>query len=264
MKRNFKAAVAAILFSALCMIAMTCPAFATETETVTETESLEQLLTVEQERNVMITLIEKAAPGEVAKIRAALDDALLNAETEGYGGWDWVYKMVSENVDAVAYIIAGIGLLINFVFAVVKLSREKKLTNNAVDAVETAKDIAEKNTGVIESYAENNAATVQAVQGLMARLLVSDTERNALLEIITAKTEDETAEKQRFAEAQILLADIIGDILLSSRLPQSRKDEYFSKYEAAKRMLKECKDHHTTTPVPTATTADTDGEDHLA
>lgn len=211
----------------------------TTTETEAETMTIGNIADAEKDRNWILGVIEQATPDEVDKMQEAIENAILGLETEDFGGWDWAYKIVTDNAHALSIIAVGLGLLVTAIVGIVKVKRDKMLNHNVIASTETAYQLCEENKKVIEGYSAQIADLTKSVGELMAEVKAKDEIIAKLTAEETALVKQEMAEHEASKNASVLLADIVYDLIEMSNIPRIKKDALFTRHETAKKRIAE-------------------------
>lgn len=255
MRKFFSAVVALMVATAL----LAMPAYASEvaaeateevtptvteeaTEEVTEAPTEEETepvgivegLPAEADRDWLINAIKTAKPDEVEFIKGYIEDALVAMEGVNYTGWEWAYKIVEDNVEWLACLVVGLGFIAAAVVAIVKYRREKILINNSVEAATGAEKKMEEMTAKTDKYEKTIGDVVVAVGAMLEYLKERDDALEAQAKDLQARDDQVIASNQNAINAKILLADVLGELIQLSNIPQVRKDEIYSKHETAK------------------------------
>ncbi len=162
---------------------------------------------------------------------------------------DQVRVFAAENLNAIAWIVAGVTFLLFFIGnRITKKSLSDTITknnNNMVDAYDKAKKIVEeaktqtsetaaKVEKALKSAEENSAAMLDEARACTERNLVALEERSAK---IFEKAEECTDAALRaieelknretgLTESEVLMATVLCDLVQNSSLPQWKKDEF--------------------------------------
>lgn len=211
----------------------------TTTETEAETMTIGNIADAEKDRNWILGVIEQATPDEVDKMQEAIENAILGLETEDFGGWDWAYKIVTDNAHALSIIAVGLGLLVTAIVGIVKVKRDKMLNHNVIASTETAYQLCEENKKVIEGYSAQIEDLTKSVGELMAEVKAKDEIIAKLTAEETALVKQEMAEHEASKNASVLLADIVYDLIEMSNIPRIKKDALFTRHETAKKRIAE-------------------------
>lgn len=211
----------------------------TTTKTEAETMTIGDIADAEKDRNWILGVIEQATPDEVDKMQEAIENAILGLETEDFGGWDWAYKIVTDNAHALSIVAVGLGLLVTAIVGIVKVKRDKMLNHNVIASTETAYQLCEENKKVIEGYSAQIADLTKSVGELMAEVKAKDEIIAKLTAEETALVKQEMAEHEASKNASVLLADIVYDLIEMSNIPRIKKDALFTRHETAKKRIAE-------------------------
>lgn len=206
----------------------------TEEETETEPVGIVEGLPAEADRDWLINAIKTAKPDEVEFIKGYIEDALVAMEGKNYTGWEWAYKIVEDNAEWLACLVVGLGFIAAAVVAIVKYRREKILINNSVEAVNIAEKKMEELTAKTDKYEKTVGDVVVAVGAMLEYLKERDDALEAQAKDLQARDDQVIASNQNAINAKILLADVLGELIQLSNIPQIRKDEIYSKHETAK------------------------------
>ena len=209
------------------------------TEETTEEETTEVIgitdgYTNEQARDWLINAIMTAKPEEVEFIKGYIEDALVSMEGLAYTEWEWIYKIVADNIEWVSCLTVGIGFLAAAFFAIFKYRREKTLINNAASAANASEAKMGEMTEKVAEYEETIKALAETVTKALAQMQEHDGQLAAVGQELIKRDETVIAASTADVHAMILLADIVGDLIQLSNIPQVRKDEIYSKHETAK------------------------------
>lgn len=207
---------------------------AAEEETETEPVGIVEGLPAEADRDWLINAIKTAKPDEVEFIKGYIEDALVAMEGKNYTGWEWAYKIVEDNAEWLACLVVGLGFIAAAVVAIVKYRREKILINNSVEAVNIAEKKMEELTAKTDKYEKTVGDVVVAVGAMLEYLKERDDALEAQAKDLQARDDQVIASNQNAINAKILLADVLGELIQLSNIPQIRKDEIYSKHETAK------------------------------
>jgi hypothetical protein len=206
----------------------------TEQEEITTAIDADDALEAEDARQWLIDAIKNAKPEQVEFIKGYIEDALVAMEGLQYTEWEWIYKITSDNAEWVACIIVGLGFIFSGVVMIVKYRREKVLINNSVDAV----GVSERKMGEMvkrvgdyemrfEDLAQENVAVIK-------RLDERDKQLAEALDTIRQLEEKNGAATKHDIDAMLILADVLGELIQLSNIPQVKKDAIYSKHETAK------------------------------
>jgi hypothetical protein len=206
----------------------------TEQEEITTAIDADDALETEDARQWLIDAIKNAKPEQVEFIKGYIEDALVAMEGLQYTEWEWIYKITSDNAEWVACIIVGLGFIFSGVVMIVKYRREKVLINNSVDAV----GVSERKMGEMvkrvgdyemrfEDLAQENVAVIK-------RLDERDKQLAEALDTIRQLEEKNGAATKHDIDAMLILADVLGELIQLSNIPQVKKDAIYSKHETAK------------------------------
>ena len=210
---------------------------ATEEETTEETTEVIGITdgyTTEQARDWLVNAIMTAKPEEVEFIKGYIEDALVSMEGLAYTEWEWIYKIVADNIEWVSCLTVGIGFLAAAFFAIFKYRREKTLINNAASAANASEAKMGEMTEKVAEYEEIIKALAETVTKALAQMQEHDGQLAAVGQELIKRDETVIAASTADVHAMILLADIVGDLIQLSNIPQVRKDEIYSKHETAK------------------------------
>lgn len=256
-----------ILMTILLVLTTTVSAGATEasepmTETVTEaaetpTEAIES--TTEE------TATEAVTEAETSPLEADSEiSAILNAATPEqieqikeyilYGISalplpDQVRVFAAENLNAIAWIVAGITFLLFFIGnRMTKKSLSDSITtnnNNMVDAYDNAMKIVNEaktqTAGILkeinkalQSSEEKSAAMLEEARTCTERALTVLEERSAEIfekakegtDAAIKALEEEKKRETGLTESEVLMAKVLCDLVQNSNLPQWKKDEF--------------------------------------
>jgi hypothetical protein len=206
----------------------------TEEETETAPVGIVDGLPAEADRDWLINAIKTAKPDEVEFIKGYIEDALVAMEGITYTEWEWVYKIIADNAEWIACLAVGLGFLAAAVVMIIKYRREKTLINNAAGAANaSAKKMGEMTEQVAEYDERINTLTKTVAQAILLMQTHDDKLAAAEQELIK-RDETVIATANEDVQAMILLADIVGDLIQLSSIPQIRKDEIYSKHVTAK------------------------------
>ena len=204
------------------------------TEETTEVIGITDGYTNEQARDWLINAIMTAKPEEVEFIKGYIEDALVSMEGLAYTEWEWIYKIVADNIEWVSCLTVGIGFLAAAFFAIFKYRREKTLINNAASAANASEAKMGEMTEKVAEYEETIKALAETVTKALAQMQEHDGQLAAVGQELIKRDETVIAASTADVHAMILLADIVGDLIQLSNIPQVRKDEIYSKHETAK------------------------------
>lgn len=204
------------------------------TEEITTVIDADDAIEAEDARQWLIDAIKNAKPEQVEFIKGYIEDALVAMEGLQYTEWEWIYKITSDNAEWVACIIVGLGFIFSGVVMIVKYRREKVLINNSVDAV----GVSERKMGEMvkrvgdyemrfEDLAQENVAVIK-------RLDERDKQLADALQTICKMQEQTAAATKHDIDAMLILADVLGELIQLSNIPQVKKDAIYSKHETAK------------------------------
>lgn len=204
------------------------------TEEITTVIDADDAIEAEDARQWLIDAIKNAKPEQVEFIKGYIEDALVAMEGLQYTEWEWIYKITSDNAEWVACIIVGLGFIFSGVVMIVKYRREKVLINNSVDAV----GVSERKMGEMvkrvgdyemrfEDLAQENVAVIK-------RLDERDKQLDDALQTICKMQEQTAAATKHDIDAMLILADVLGELIQLSNIPQVKKDAIYSKHETAK------------------------------
>jgi hypothetical protein len=165
-------------------------------------------------------LIDRATPEQIQAIKDYILDGLAPVDGANITGWDKVKIFVIENLDAIAWIIAGVAFVVFFIGNCIlrkTVSRESAvMNNNTVELGEAAK-----------RYMGEAAVTVKEVLAAAEELRIE-----TAAEIERLKN-TETA----YSESVELMATVVNELLQVSNLPQWKRDEITIIFNAAKDRL---------------------------
>ena len=203
---------------------------ATETAPV----DFEDSMTAEEAREWLINAIKNAKPEEVEFVKGYIEDALVSMEGLNYTDWDWIYKIIADNVEWVACLVVGLGFIFASVVAIVKYKREKLLINNAVDAVGISEAEMGKMVAKMDGYEQTLKDTLGKVDEALVYMQSRDEHLAEKKQELINRDETVIAAAKNDVDAMLLLAEVLGDLIQLSAIPQIRKDEIYSKQETAK------------------------------
>ena len=206
----------------------------TEEETETEPVGIVEGMPAEADRDWLINAIKAAKPDEVEFIKGYIEDALVAMEGIEYTEWEWIYKIIEDNVEWFACLIVGLGFLAAAVVVIVKYRREKTLINNAAASANASEKKMGEMTEQVAGYDETIKILSDAVTKALEQLKIHNDELAAAGKELIKRDEAVIAAANADVHAMILLADIVDDLIQLSNIPQIRKDEIYSKHETAK------------------------------
>lgn len=204
------------------------------TEEVTTALDADDALEAEDARQWLIDAIKNAKPEQVEFIKGYIEDALVAMEGLQYTEWEWIYKVVSDNVEWVACVLVGLGFVFYGIVTIVKYRREKLLINNSVEAVGVSEQkMAEmvRRVGDCEQRFEEMGFELTNALKRMDDQNIKLDECNAFIQ--KKEVENLNAIKHD-VEAMLVLSDIVDDLIQLSNIPQVKKDAIYSKHETAK------------------------------
>ena len=210
----------------------------TEEETETEPVGIVEGMPAEADRDWLINAIKTAKPDEVEFIKGYIEDALVAMEGIEYTEWEWIYKIIEDNVEWFACLIVGLGFLAAAVVVIVKYRREKTLINNAAASANASEKKMGDMTKQVAGYDETINILSDTVTKALEQMKMNDEELANVWKELIKRDEAVIATSNEDVQAMILLADIVGDLIQLSNIPQIRKDEIYSKHETAKGHIK--------------------------
>jgi hypothetical protein len=191
-------------------------------------------LPAEADRDWLINAIKTAKPDEVEFIKGYIEDALVAMEGITYTEWEWVYKIIADNAEWIACLAVGLGFLAAAVVMIIKYRREKTLINNAAGAANASEEKMAEMVQKVAEYDERiNTLTETVAQAILLMQTHDDKLATAEQELIK-RDETVIANDKLNVNAMILLADVVGDLIQISSVPQIRKDELYSRHATAK------------------------------
>jgi hypothetical protein len=206
----------------------------TEEETETAPVGIVDGLPAEADRDWLINAIKTAKPDEVEFIKGYIEDALVAMEGITYTEWEWVYKIIADNAEWIACLAVGLGFLTAAVVMIIKYRREKTLINNAAASANASEKKMSEMTVKVAGYDETIKILSDAVTKALEQLKIHDDDLAAVGKELIKRDEAVIATANEDVQAMILLADIVGDLIQLSSIPQIRKDEIYSKHVTAK------------------------------
>ena len=206
----------------------------TEEETETDPVGIVDGLPAEADRDWLINAIKTAKPDEVEFIKGYIEDALVAMEGITYTEWEWVYKIIADNAEWIACLTVGLGFLAAAVVMIIKYRREKILINNAAGSANAAEEKMAEMTQKVAEYDERiNTLTKTVAQAIL--LMQTHDDKLAAAEQERIKRDETVIANDKLnVNAMILLADVVGDLIQISSVPQIRKDELYSRHATAK------------------------------
>lgn len=204
------------------------------TEEETEPVGIVDGLPAEADRDWLINAIKTAKPDEVEFIKGYIEDALVAMEGITYTEWEWVYKIIADNAEWIACLTVGLGLLAAAVVMIIKYRREKTLINNAAAAANASEEKMAEMTQKVAEYDERIGALTETVAQALLIMQARDAELATVMQEMINRDETVITAANHDADAMILLADIVGDLIQISSVPQIRKDEIYSRHATAK------------------------------
>ncbi len=206
----------------------------TEEETETEPVGIVEGMPAEADRDWLINAIKTAKPDEVEFIKGYIEDALVAMEGIEYTEWEWIYKIIEDNVEWFACLIVGLGFIFAAIVVIVKYRREKTLINNAAASANASEKKMGDMTKQVAGYDETIKILSDTVTKALEQLKIRDDELAAVGKELIKRDDAVIATANEDVQAMILLADIVGDLIQLSSIPQIRKDEIYSKHVTAK------------------------------
>lgn len=249
-----------------------------ESVTVLETE-LSTTLTTEMETEIsevetslaeadteLGELLDSATPEQIETIKQYIIAGLEKIDDLGINGFDKVKIFIMDNINAIAWIVAGImflAYLIGFLAMRRKWSKDATtMTNNAIDITELAKEDMEKTAvdmaktaeGVMAAMDENTKEITRMMAEVREdiRAQIAASEERSDKALTEAKASNEAAVKimaelkereTGLTESEILLATIINDLVQNSNLPEYKKDKFTADLLAGMSKIKEVTTH---------------------
>lgn len=204
------------------------------TEEETEPVGIVDGLPAEADRDWLINAIKTAKPDEVEFIKGYIEDALVAMEGVNYTEWEWVYKIIADNAEWIACLTVGLGFLAAAVVMIIKYRREKTLINNAAAAANASEEKMAEMTQKVAEYDERIKTLTDIVTQAILLMQTHDDELAAAKQELIKRDETVIANDKLSANAMILLADVVGDLIQLSSAPQIRKDEFYSRHATAK------------------------------
>ena len=204
------------------------------TEEQTAVVPIEDGYNAEQDRDWLINAIKAAKPEEVEFIKGYIEDALVAMEGLNYTDWEWAYKIVADNAEWFACVIVGLGFVFAGVVAIVKYRREKLLINNSVSAVGVAEGKMAEMVKRMDAYETAVVNVTTNVTKALEYMQARDDELEAEMKELAKRDETVIAASNNAVNAKLLLADVLGEMIQLSNIPQIRKDEIYTKHETAK------------------------------
>lgn len=209
------------------------------TEAATEEETTEAIgitdgYTGEQARDWLINAIMTAKPEEVEFIKGYIEDALVSMEGLAYTEWEWIYKIVADNIEWVSCLTVGLGFVSAAFVAIFKYRREKTLINNAAASANASESAMADMTAKVSEYEETIKTLAETVTKALTQMEAHDASLEAVGQELIKRDDTVIAASTADVHAMILLADIVGELIQLSSIPQIRKDEIYSKHETAK------------------------------
>lgn len=206
----------------------------TEEETETEPVGIVEGMPAEADRDWLINAIKTAKPDEVEFIKGYIEDALVAMEGITYTEWEWIYKIIEDNVEWFACLIVGLGFIFAAIVVIVKYRREKMLINNAAASANASEKKMGEMTEQVAEYDEKINTLTKTVAQAILLMQTHDDKLDAAEQELIKRDETVITNDKLTVNAMILLADIVGDLIQLSNIPQIRKDEIYSKHETAK------------------------------
>ena len=206
----------------------------TEEETETEPVGIVEGLPAEADRDWLINAIKTAKPDEVEFIKGYIEDALVAMEGITYTEWEWVYKIIADNAEWIACLTVGLGFLAAAVVMIIKYRREKILINNAAGAANASEEKMAEMVQKVAEYDERINTLTETVAQAILLMQTHDDKLAAAEQELIKRDETVIANDKLNVNAMILLADVVGDLIQISSVPQIRKDELYSRHATAK------------------------------
>ncbi len=238
MKRRWICVLAAILLMlALCMtVSIGASAQETSDESAELSDELLQEIG-EADKEELISLINGLSGEGVEKVKEVLLVGLANVERDDATVWGNIASFCEKHIDAVSLAVCAVAICI---YTVVKVRSVRGLrgdirvsTNNAVEAVEIARRMNAEGVDIMERAS-------QSIDGFRAELGGAVEEIRRMLEAERQKSAEcdslRSALKHN-ADADILVADTVNELLQLANIPQCKKDAIYSKVKAAKALI---------------------------
>jgi hypothetical protein len=206
----------------------------TEEETETAPVGIVDGLPAEADRDWLINAIKTAKPDEVEFIKGYIEDALVAMEGIEYTEWEWVYKIIADNAEWIACLAVGLGFLAAAVVMIIKYRREKTLINNAAGAANASEEKMAEMVQKVAEYDERINTLTETVAQAILLMQTHDGKLAAAEQELIKRDETVIANDKLNVNAMILLADVVGDLIQISSVPQIRKDELYSRHATAK------------------------------
>ena len=208
--------------------------FVTEAETERPPQASTEADTISPE---LKEILESATPEQIENIKAYIMAGLNSLEKYDIKGWDKVTAFVMAHLEPIAWIVAAICFLVFFVGNArnrrVFLQGADLMTSNAVEIAEQAQafmETSEKNTeAVLAASEERTAALTKEVKDLIE---TNSAEMHSLKQRETA-----------LSQAVALMASEINGLLQVSNLPEWKRDELQSVFNAAQAKVEEVMPH---------------------
>jgi hypothetical protein len=204
------------------------------TEEETEPVGIVDGLPAEADRDWLINAIKTAKPDEVEFIKGYIEDALVAMEGITYTEWEWVYKIIADNAEWIACLAVGLGFLAAAVVMIIKYRREKTLINNAAGAANASEEKMAEMVQKVAEYDERINTLTETVAQAILLMQTHDGKLAAAEQELIKRDETVIANDKLNVNAMILLADVVGDLIQISSVPQIRKDELYSRHATAK------------------------------
>lgn len=231
---------------------------AEEVETETNTEAETSPIEADSELGA---LLDGATPEQIENIKQYILYGISTLPLP-----DQVRVFAAENLNAIAWIVAGITFLLFFIGnRMTKKSLADTMTitnNNAVEVAEMAQDCVEKATASMGNTAADVANAMRYAEEKCAQILE---EAKTCTEEVTKALEERSsamlseakeshdaavkamaelkARESGLTEAEIVMATVLCDLVQSSSLPEWKKDEFTVHLNEGLSKIKEVTSH---------------------
>ena len=191
----------------------------------------------EADKDELLKIINGLSGEGVERVRAAITVGIDSVERGGGGFWDRAAGFCERHIEAVSLLAFALCVLF-YVF--VRLRSTKKLrgdirvsTNNAVETVEIAKRISADSTSALERAAasiDTFGASLEEALAEMRGLMETEQKKSAECESLRMALKHN-------ADADMLVADTVNELLQLANIPQNKKDAIYTRITSAKAII---------------------------
>ncbi|MBE6693378.1 MAG: hypothetical protein E7589_01250 [Ruminococcaceae bacterium] len=219
---------------------------ATSEMTAAVTAAQSEALTTEVSAGDIEGLLDRATPEQIQAIKDYILFGLESVDGDNITGWDKVKEFVITNLDAIAWIFAGVAFIVFFI-------------GNCISRKSASKDAAVMNNNTVEFGEAAKKYMGDAAEKVKEILAAAEALRTETALEMERLKNTETA----YSESVELMATVVNELLQLSALPQWKRDEITICFNNAKARLEEVRALNSQTSVPAEeheVTADENGQ----